>query len=274
MAADDGQELDGTVVVVTGSTRGIGRATARAIGRAGARIVLVGRTSEAAPNPLLAGTLEGVAAELAAEGIEARTVQADLTDREATAAIVERTLDWYGRCDVLVNNAAFTSNGPILDVPWSRWEKAFRAQVVAPLQLCQGFVPGMLERGAGRVVNVSSGASQAFTANLGLYSVTKAAMERWNDYMDLELAGRGVSFNTLRVDRLVATEGWQYVYDTQGEDMATAGHGVANVMTSEQAADHLLWLVRQPTSWSGHTVGFGEITEAGGPPSPPAPPDS
>src|SRR5271165_6443164 len=146
MAADEAG-LDGAVVVVTGSTRGIGRAAAWAIGRAGARIVLVGRTSDAAPNPVLPGTLEEVAAEMAAEGIEARGIQADLTDKVATAAIVSQTLDWYGRCDVLVNNAAFTSNGPVLDVAWSRWEKAFRAQVVAPLQLCQGFVPGMLERG-------------------------------------------------------------------------------------------------------------------------------
>ena len=63
----------------------------------------------------------------------------------------------------VVNNAAFTSNGPIMQIPWRRWQTSFRLQVVAPLQLCQGFVPGMLERGAGRVLNVSSAASVALT---------------------------------------------------------------------------------------------------------------
>jgi citronellol/citronellal dehydrogenase len=267
----DDFELRDAVAVVTGATRGIGKQAAWALGRAGARIVIVGRTSASAPNPHLPGTVEGVAGELAAANIDARFVQANLVDVDATEAIVERTLEWYGRCDVLVNNAAYTSNGPIVDVPWRRWQNAFRVQVVAPLQLCQGFVPGMLERGCGRVVNISSGASQSDSANLALYSVSKLAMERWSDYMNLELGGRGVSFNTLRVDRLVATEGWQYVADTQGIDIATGGRGVSSVMSSEQAGAHIAWMVGQPASWSGNTLGFEDITRLGGPPSPSGP---
>jgi NAD(P)-dependent dehydrogenase (short-subunit alcohol dehydrogenase family) len=122
-------ELTDSVAVVTGATRGIGKQAAIALGRAGARLVLVGRTRAEAPNPLLPGTLDGVAAELGAAGIEARFVQADLTDADQTQEIVTSTLDWYGRCDVLVNNAAYTSNGPILEIPWSRWEKAMRAHI-------------------------------------------------------------------------------------------------------------------------------------------------
>ena len=159
-------------------------------------------------------------------------------------------------------------------VPWRRWQSAFRVQVVAPLQLVQGFLPGMVERGSGRVVNVSSGASQAMTPGLALYSVSKQAMERWSDYVELEQGGQGVSFNTLRVDRLVTTEGWQHVYDTQGEDVATGGQGMSASMTSEQAADHVAWMVRQPVSWTGQTVGFEDITGLGGPPSPARPPRS
>ncbi|HLY84273.1 MAG TPA: SDR family oxidoreductase [Acidimicrobiales bacterium] len=267
--ADDEINLQGAVAVVTGSTRGIGREAAWALGRRGARVVLVGRTSQDAPNPRLPGTLEGVASEMETEGIEVRTVQADLTDADATQRVVEHTLQFFGRCDVLVNNAGYTSNGPIMDIPWRRWQAAFRVQVVGPLQLCQGFVPGMLERGSGRVVNVSSGASESMSRNLALYSVSKQAMERWNEYMHLEVGGRGVSFNTLRVDRLVRTEGWQFVADTQGEDMATAGAGLSNFMTSEEAAAHIAWMVTQPASWSGNTVGFDDITALGGPPTPP-----
>src|SRR6516225_7152952 len=102
--------LDGAVAVVTGSTRGIGRAVASALGRAGADVVVVGRSGSASPDPRLPGTVDEM--------------------------VVERALAWRGRCDVLVNNAAFTSNGPIMSVPWRRWQKAFRVQVVAPLQLC------------------------------------------------------------------------------------------------------------------------------------------
>jgi NAD(P)-dependent dehydrogenase (short-subunit alcohol dehydrogenase family) len=126
-------------------------------------------------------------------------------------------------------------------------------------------VPGMLERGGGRVVNISSGASQALTPNLGLYSTSKLAMERWTDYMNLEVGGRGVSFNTLRVDHIVATEGFRYVLETQGEDVATGGQGIASVMSSEDAAAHVVWMARRPTSWSGHTVGFDDLAAMGSP---------
>jgi NAD(P)-dependent dehydrogenase (short-subunit alcohol dehydrogenase family) len=261
-------EIDGAVAVVTGATRGIGRQIAATFGRAGARVVVVGRTGDGAPNPVLPGTVEQVVTAMQADGVDALAVQADLSDPDATQRIVDDTLAWHGRCDVLVNNAAFTSNGGIFDVPWRRWQTAFRLQVVAPLQLCQGLVPSMFERGAGRVINVSSGASQAMTPNLGLYSTSKAAMERWNDYMELELGGRGVSFNTLRVDRLVTTEGFHHVLETQGEEIATGGNGMANTMTSEQAAEHALWMVRQPSEWTGQTVGFEDITALGGPPTP------
>lgn len=255
----------GAVAVVTGATRGIGRATASALGRAGARIVVVGRSGGSAPGPTLPGTVERAVAELASEGVDALAVRADLADPEQTQHVVERTLDWHGRCDLLVNNAAFTSNGPIMTVPWRRWQTAFRVQVVAPLQLCHGFLPGMLERGSGGVVNISSGSSQSITPNLGLYSTSKLAMERWSEQMDLELCGRGVAFNTLRVDRIVATEGFRHVLETQGEDIATGGKGLASVMEPEEAAAYVAWLASRPQGWSGHILGFADISAMGGP---------
>jgi NAD(P)-dependent dehydrogenase (short-subunit alcohol dehydrogenase family) len=266
MTSDHAASLEGAVAVVTGATRGIGRAVASVLGQAGAEIVVVGRSGQASPDPRLPGTVDEVVAALAGEGVEALAVQADLSDPDQTERIVERSLAWRGRCDILVNNAAFTSNGPIMTVPWRRWQKAFRVQVVAPLQLCQGFVPGMVERGTGRVINVSSGAAQSLTPGLALYSTSKLAMERWSEYMSLELPGTGVAFNTLRVDRIVATEGFQYVRETQGEEVATGGQGMSRVMSSAEAAAHVLWMVSQPLNWTGHTVGFEDIARAGGPP--------
>jgi len=264
--SDEANPIEGSVAVVTGATRGIGRATAEALGRAGATIVVVGRTTEAEPNAYLPGTCEGVERELTALGIEARSVRADLSDPDQVDDIVTGTLEWFGRCDILVNNAAYTSNGPVLEIPARRWQRAFQVQVVSPLQLCQGFVPGMLERGFGRVVNVSSGASQSSSPSLALYAVSKLAMERWGEYMEIELGGRGVSFNTLRVDTIVTTEGWHYVRDTQGEAMATGGAGLPDdLLTPAQCADFIAWMLAQPTTWTGQTVGFDDIRALGGP---------
>ncbi|HEX5585798.1 MAG TPA: SDR family oxidoreductase [Acidimicrobiia bacterium] len=258
-------DLAGSVAVVTGATRGIGKQAAIALGRAGASIVLVGRARADSPNPVLPGTLDSVAAELADEGIDARFVQADVTKAEQAQQIVTSTLDWYGRCDVLVNNAAYTSNGPVLEVPPARWDKAMRAQVATPLELVQGFVPGMLERGQGRVINVSSSSAAALAPGLALYSVSKQAMERLNDYLHLELGGRGVSFNVLHIDVLVATEGWQFVHDTQGADVATLGGTVTEVVEPETVGRQIEWLAAQPPEWSGHIITPGAVEALGGP---------
>lgn len=264
---DESFVVAGAVAVVTGSTRGIGKQTALALGRAGASVVVVGRTRDANPNPVVSGTLEGVLGDLTAAGVDAHIVEADLTDAASTQRVVDRTLEWYGRCDVLVNNAAFTSNGPIMKVPASRWQKGFGVQVVAPLQLVQGFVGGMLERGVGRVVNVSSEAASRRYPNLALYSVTKQAMEGLNDSLHLELGGRGVSFNVLHIERIVETETFHHVRETMGEELATMGGGVADTMQPEEVAEQILWMVRRPADWSGHIVACGEIAAMGGPPA-------
>src|SRR5262249_36992398 len=101
----DGFTLDGAVAIVTGATRGIGRATAEVLGGAGAHVVVVGRSTRERPHRFSPGTVDDVAAELGAAGIDVLGVPADLTDPARVATIVDRTLEWRGRCDVLVNNA-------------------------------------------------------------------------------------------------------------------------------------------------------------------------
>ncbi len=258
-------DLSGQVVVVTGATRGIGRQTALAAGRVGATVVLVGRSREGNSKQLLPGTLESVAAELAQMGADAKWVQADLTDPESTAAVIDQTLGWFGRCDCLVNNAAYTSNGGILEIPWNRWEKGFRVQVTAPLQLIQGFVPGMLERGSGRVVNVSSDSASHLAEGLALYSTTKLAMERFTDYLHFELGGRGVSFNALHIEIGVRTESWNWVIETQGAERATLGGVVTDTTSPEQVGAQIAWMLAQADDWSGRTIACRELAAMGGP---------
>jgi len=264
--AIDTSERSERVVVVTGATRGIGRAIAEGAAATGASLVIGGRTTRDAPHSTLPGSVEGVAEELAERyGVPAIGVPADLSDESATAAIVARTLDEYGRCDVLVNNAAYNSAGSMLDVPWQRWGRAFRVNVVAPHQLCHGFVPGMIERGAGAVLNISTGASQSLLTGFGLYSTSKLAMEHWSDFLAAEVAPYGVAVNTLRVDRIVATEGWYHTAATRGLDVASGGAGVIAPVTSQSVAAAALWMLDQPASWTGHTLVFDDVEALGGP---------
>ncbi len=257
--SNDDFELDGAVCVVTGATRGIGRVTARKLGSAGAHVVIVGRSTRERPDAFAPGTLEEVEAQLTGEGIPVLAVQADLTDPAQVDLVVERTLEWRGRCDVLVNNAAYTSNGSILEVPPRRWQTGFQMQVTTPLQLCQAFVPGMLDRGNGRVLNVGTRAAREMIENLPLYGTTKTAAERMTLWWDFEFGGRGVSFNVFRIDSVVTTEGWHVVLEQQGEEIATGSYTTAELVAPEECADIIEWMVRQPSSWSGQII---EIPEA------------
>ena len=253
--------LEDVVAVVTGATRGIGRATAVALGQAGADVVIVGRSTHDRPDSWAPGTLEDVVAQLESIGAQALAVQADLTKPDDVQRVVDQTFEWRGRCDLLVNNAAYTSNGPLLEIPPRRWQTGFQMQVSTPLQFVQAFVPGMLERGDGRVINIGTRAAVEFMPDLHLYGVTKCAAERLTQALDYELGGRGVSFNVFRIDQVVTTEGWHVVLEQQGEAMAMGGYTATELVTPEECAEIVCWMARQPTSWSGHALPIAALRE-------------
>jgi NAD(P)-dependent dehydrogenase (short-subunit alcohol dehydrogenase family) len=202
------------VVVVTGATRGIGRGIADAFARRGDTLVIAGRSTDANPNRVgLPGTLEGAARELRAAGSEVLTVNADLTKTDDAQRVVDVTLDAFGVPDVLVNNAAATFIGPFLDVPASRWRVALDLNLLAPVTLIQGFLPGMLERGHGRIINVTSAAARTHELPAGgvpqlCYGASKAALDSLTYGLARDFAGMGVSFNLLAP--VVLTESVEY----------------------------------------------------------------
>jgi gluconate 5-dehydrogenase len=153
--------------VVTGGSSGIGRAMAVALGRAGARIVLVARRAE---------PMAGVVAELAGHGVEAAAVSADLAERGAVTAAIETILSGYGAPDVLVNAAAINRRPPLDRLTEDDWDATIAANLTAPFLLGQAFGRRMAERGWGRIINVAS--QQAFRAygNSGAYGVSKAGL--------------------------------------------------------------------------------------------------
>src|SRR5438105_2370297 len=152
------------VCVVTGAARGIGKAVAVAFAKRGARLVLVGRSTHASPNRGgLPGTLESVAAEAGGLGAEVVIVAADLSKPDEVDSVVNAPNERFGRCDVLVNNAAVSFLGNFLDVPVRRWHAVLSVNLLAAVSLIHSFLPGMLERGDGRILNVSSGAADTRT---------------------------------------------------------------------------------------------------------------
>ena len=180
-------ELDGRVALVTGGGRGIGANIARELTAAGARVAVSARSPE---------QVEAVADE-----IGGLAVVADVSDPESVEAMVDRVEKELGPIDVLVNNAGIS--GP-LDADWKadprEWWHVFEVNVFGPYLCCRAVVPGMIERGGGRIVNTGSGAAYlppGSTVTETAYGPSKAALYRFGEMLAQQLQGTGVFVFTI-----------------------------------------------------------------------------
>jgi gluconate 5-dehydrogenase len=187
-------DLTGRRALVTGSTRGIGAAIAAGLARAGATVVVHGRTEES----VLPAT-EELRNCLGADGLEAHVHASafDVGDHDAllaAAADIDATL---GGLDVLVNNAGIQRRAPIVDMPIETWDAVFGANVTSAFRLAQHFAPGMIARGYGKVINVCSVQNQLVRATTAPYAASKAALGSLTRTMCAEWASLGIQANGL-----------------------------------------------------------------------------
>ena len=182
-------DLTGRTALVTGASRGIGRALAVGLAEAGADVALSARDTEA---------LEAVRAEVDTLGRKAFVLPADVTDAEACRRLVDDAVGALGHLDVLVNNAGgSTFFGPLLDLRFSGWEKTMRLNVDSIVHLSQTAGRHMLERGSGSVINVASVGGLMGAPMMAAYGASKAAVISLTKTLALEWGGSGVRVNAL-----------------------------------------------------------------------------
>jgi NAD(P)-dependent dehydrogenase (short-subunit alcohol dehydrogenase family) len=184
--------LTGKIALVTGASRGIGRAIALALTDAGAASALVARTE---------GELSQTAKLVEESGGSALAVVADLSDPASVASVVEQTVSELGPVDLLINNAASLEPlGPSASMNPNAWAASFGINVIAPASLSFALLPLMIEAGWGRIVNVSSGivANPAALIGGNAYAATKGALEAHTLNLAAELNGTGVTANVYR----------------------------------------------------------------------------
>ncbi len=219
------------VALVTGANRGIGLEVCRQLAGRGLRVVLTARD----PN-------KGQAAAdgLIANGLDVTFLPLDVSDPAAAEAARVWVEGRYGRLDVLVNNAAvyLDDNVSIFDVPLSTFDKTLAANLYGPLHLCRAFVPGMRQRGYGRVVNVSSESGQLSTMGgyTAAYAISKTALNGLTRVVAAE-AGQAVKVNAV-------CPGW----------VCTDMGGPHASRSVAEGADTIVWLATLPDS--GPTGGF------------------
>ena len=246
-----------TVAVVTGASRGIGRHIALALARDGMDIVCAARSTKDAPSKL-PGTIEETAEQVEALGGRALAVACDIRDEAQVDAMVAQTIDAFGRLDLLVNNAAVVAPAPFAEITTKRWDLMLDVNLRGTMLCSRAVLPQMVEQGAGRIINISSGAvtDAEVTARLGIipYAVSKAAVEALTEALALELLPRGIAVNCLRIESAIATEGAR---------LADPGVDTEWVQP-EAAAEAVRWIASREVDYTGRVVTMAEVRAESG----------
>jgi meso-butanediol dehydrogenase/(S,S)-butanediol dehydrogenase/diacetyl reductase len=190
--------LDGRTALVTGAAKGIGRGIAEALARHGAEVTVA--------------DLDGAAAEETAAVIDGRAAQVDVTDEASVAALVDGALERDGRIDILVNNAGVSKSLPFVDIDEAEWDRVFDVNVKGVFLACRAVVPHMVERRAGKIVNVASMVGKEAIPLFVHYSASKFAVIGLTQGLAKELAEHDINVNAV-CPGVVRTPLWEPLLD-------------------------------------------------------------
>jgi 3-oxoacyl-[acyl-carrier protein] reductase len=183
------KQLEGQVAIVTGASRGIGRAIALALATEGAKVVVnYARSSTAA---------EEIVATITANGGQALALQADVSQADQVEKLISGTLEAFGRIDILVNNAGITRDTLLLRMKLEDWQAVIDLNLTGVFLCTKAVAKGMLKQRSGRIINIASVAGQMGNPGQANYSAAKAGVIGFTKTVAKELASRGVTVNAV-----------------------------------------------------------------------------
>lgn len=248
------QTLSGKVAIVTGASRGIGQSIAETLAQAGAKVVIASRKQD---------DLDKVSASIREAGGESLAVAAHTGKKETLTALVQKTVDTYGRLDILINNAATNPHfGTLLDAEDSLWQKTIEVNVMGNVWLCQAAVPHMRAAGGGKIVNIASIVGLNPGRFQGIYSATKAAVISLTKTLAMELGSENIQVNAI-APGLVQTKFAQVLWESESlMETVRARTPLGRIGQPDEIAGLALWLSSPASSFTtgGVFVVDGGIT--------------
>lgn len=240
-----GRSLDGRVTLVTGASRGIGAATARAMSDAGAKVVLAARDEDA---------LHAVAEQITGRGGNALVVPTDVRYPESVCRLVEQAVGAYGRLDVAVNNAAGGGHGPtpLADVLVTDFDDAVAVSLRGIFLAMRYEIPAMLATGGGAIVNISSTAARRPVAGLAAYVAVKAGVDGLTRTAALDYAAAGIRVNAIAPGP-IRTEPLERA-GPQARQRVAASLPVRRLGSPEEVAAAAVWLCGRDAGFVTGTV--------------------
>jgi 3-oxoacyl-[acyl-carrier protein] reductase len=181
--------LEGRTALVTGGSRGIGRAIVETLARAGARVAFVYQSNAQAAQQLVT--------ELAGAELTAVAHQSDVRDKEAADTLVGKLVDDWGRLDILVNNAGIIRDGLLATMSPDQWHDVLETNLTSVYNFCQAVTRPMMSARYGRIVNMSSVAAEFGNKGQTNYAASKGGIEGFTRCLAKELASRGVTVNAV-----------------------------------------------------------------------------
>ncbi len=206
-------KLKDKVAIITGASRGIGKAVALAFAEEGAAVVIAARTEEQ-KHERLPGTIYETADNIRSAGGKALAVRCDVTREEDVKTVVEKTLAEFGRIDILVNNAGLAFPGILMDTTVKRWNLVLEVNVTGTFLFTREVASVMIKQGGGSIINTSTSVEIArggVTGGLALaYPVAKAAVEQFTYMAAAELSRHNIAVNCYKPSKGVITEGFEF----------------------------------------------------------------